>query len=130
MQTRLFGFGALIVAASVAVIGAQHSQVTHSTGTHSARSHQLTHQMCESHQSADGGAAGHHAEMAASLGLTGEQLSTIERISSEACAAAAKYHEQILAVLTPEQRAKMQEHHGTLDHADKAHAGARRHGGR
>jgi predicted transglutaminase-like cysteine proteinase len=127
MRPRFLGFAALIVAASVAVISAQHRQDTHSAGTHGTRSHQVLHDMCESHHAA--GASSHHAEMSAALGLSAEQLSTIERINSEACAAMAKYHEQILAVLTPEQRAKMQEHHGATDQAGKAHSGTRRHGG-
>ena len=128
MRPRFLGFGALIVAASVAVIGAQHGQDKHRAGTHGARSHQFPHDMCESHHAAS--TSSHHSEMSAALGLSPEQLSTIERISGEACAAMAKSHEQILAVLTPEQRAKMQEHHGATDHADKAHSGTRRHGGR
>ena len=53
MRTRLLGFGALLVAASVAVIGAQqHRQDSHSTGTHATRGHQFQHQMCESHHPA------------------------------------------------------------------------------
>jgi Spy/CpxP family protein refolding chaperone len=68
--------------------------------------------------------------MTATLGLTAEQTSTIERLSTEACALIAKYHEQIQAVLTPEQRAKMQEHHGATDHGGRTHATTRHHGGR
>jgi hypothetical protein len=128
MRLRFLGFGAVIVAATVGVIAAQHSQATHSTQGHESRSHQFPHEMCGSHQAA--GADSHHAEMSAALGLSAEQASAIERITSEACAAMAKYHEQIQAVLTPEQRAKMQEHHGASDHGDKAHSAPRRHGGK
>ena len=127
MRIRLLGFAVPIVAASVVVIGAQHLQDTHSTETHSG-THQFPHQMCESHDTTGAGGTHHHSELGASLGLTAEQLSTIDRISTEACAAMSKYHQQIIAVLTPEQRAMMQEHHVTTDHADKAHR-ARRHGG-
>jgi Spy/CpxP family protein refolding chaperone len=68
--------------------------------------------------------------MSAALGLSAEQASTIERISSEACAAMAKYHEQILAVLTPEQRARMHDHLGAIDHGIKADSATRRRGGK
>lgn len=54
-------------------------------------------------------------DLAAELKLTERQAAEIDRIASEACAAMAKYHEQILAMLTPEQRVKMQELHGGDD---------------
>lgn len=104
MRLRFLGFGALIVAGSFGVITAQHSPGTHSTRVHETRAHQYPHEMCGSHQAA--GTSSHQTEMSAALGLSAEQTSTIERISSEACAAMAKYHEQIQAVLTPEQRAR------------------------
>ena len=50
--------------------------------------------------------------LATALGLTKEQTKKIDQLASEACAAMMKYHEQILAVLTPEQQAKMKELHG------------------
>lgn len=132
MRLGFLGVGALIVAGSVGVITAHHSQRTHAPQTHEARTHeakahQMPHDMCGSHQA---GSGGHHAEMSAALGLSTEQASSIERISSEACAAMAKYHEQILAVLTPEQRAKVQEHHGAADRGGKAHSGTQPHGGK
>ena len=131
MRLRVLGLGALIVTGSAGVIAAQHGQRAHATQTHEARTHeakthQAPHEMCGSH-GAPG--TGHHAAMAADLGLTPEQTSTIERLSSEACALMAKYHEQIQAVLTPEQRAKMQEHHGTASHGGNTHAATRKHGG-
>src|SRR5688572_30023473 len=123
MRFRLVGLGAVILATSVGVITAQHGQRTHAPQTHEARTHQATahqtpHDMCGSHA----GGAGHHEEIAATLGLTPEQTATIERLSTEACAAMAKYHEQIQAVLTPEQRAKMQELHGSANLGAKTHA--------
>ena len=57
-------------------------------------------------------AKAHHAEIAAALGLTAEQMATVHRVSTEACAAMKKYHEQIMAVLTPEQRQKLRDLHG------------------
>ena len=53
--------------------------------------------------------------MAEELGLTAEQRATVERVTTEACAAIARYHEQILDVLTPEQREKLKELHGHDD---------------
>jgi Spy/CpxP family protein refolding chaperone len=128
MRLRFLSFGALIVAATVGVIAAQHSQDTRSTQGHETRTHQFPPEMCGSHQAT--GADSHHADMSAALGLSAEQASAIERITSEACAAMAKFHEQIQAVLTPEQRAKMQEHHGATDHGGKAHSATRPHGGK
>lgn len=131
MRPKILGLGALIVAGSAGVITAQHSQRTHATQTHEARTHEAKahpapHDMCGSHGAS---AAGHHSEMAATLGLTAEQTSAIERLTSEACALMAKYHEQIQAVLTPEQRVKMQEHHGATDHSGRTHAATRQNGG-
>ena len=127
MRLGFLRLGALIVAGSVGVIAAQHGQrEAHTAPTREVGTHQSPHRMCESHQ----GAGDHHEEMAATLGLSAEQTSTIERISSEACAAIATYHERIEAVLTPEQRATMQEHHGATDHSGKAHSSTRRHGGK
>jgi len=61
------------------------------------------------------------------LKLTTQQASDLERIGSEACAAMAKYHEQLLAVLSPEQRAKLQEVHsrgGSLNSRQRTAAAA------
>ena len=105
MKTSLFGFGALLAAAaSVAVINAQHTPPVH----------HATHQICASHTRASGEtAANDHASLlAAKLELTSEQRATVERVSADACAAMAKYHQQILDVLTPEQQAKLKELHG------------------
>jgi Spy/CpxP family protein refolding chaperone len=55
----------------------------------------------------------HHAQVATALGLTAEQLTTVDRLTTEACAAMKKYHEQIMAVLTPEQRQKLHDMHGS-----------------
>ena len=131
MRLCALALGALIVAGSAGVITAQHNQRTHATQTHEARTHgakahPASHNLCGLHAASG---AGHHAERTARLGLTAEQTSTIERLSSEACAVMAKYHEQIQAVLTPEQRAKMQQHHGATDHSGRTHAATRQHGG-
>ena len=104
MRTSLFGVGALLAAAaSVAVISAQHTPP----------GHHVPHQICAPHAaSGDAAATDHAALLAAKLELTSEQRATVERVSTEACAAMAKYHQQILDVLTPEQQAKLKGLHG------------------
>jgi Spy/CpxP family protein refolding chaperone len=49
--------------------------------------------------------------LAAKLELTPEQRATVERVTAEACAAMARYHQQILDVLTPDQQTKLKELH-------------------
>lgn len=114
MKTGLFAFSVAAVAMTAVVVGAQHHA---RPAAHSAGGHEFVQQLCESHEAA---AESHHAAMAATLSLSPEQLSEITRISTEACAVLTKYHEQILAVLTPEQRAKVEQLHGTAKrHDDK-----------
>ena len=91
----------------------------------------MPHQMCGPHASTSSSdAASDHASfLAAKLDLTAEQRATVERVSNEACAAMAKYHQQILDVLTPEQQAKLKELHDSAPSG--LHAWVRRlHGGR
>ena len=124
MRTGLFASAALgLAAASVVVISAQHhgdGQKAHAVTSHQMMSH------CGSDEEAT---RAHHAHFAAALGLTTDQTATIERVATEACAAMARYHEQILAVLTPEQRAKLQELHGARDGGGQPAAAVKRHGG-
>jgi Spy/CpxP family protein refolding chaperone len=122
MRTSQFGVAALLAAAaSVAVINAQHTPPVH----------HATHQVCAPHAPASGetAASDHASLLAAKLELTSEQRATVERVSSEACAAMAKYHQQILDVLTPEQQAKLRELHE--DGQSDLHAWFKKlHGGR
>lgn len=133
MSMRFLGLGITIVAAaSVVAVGAQHREAGHSAQV-AESSHQIPfHHLCASPPSASGdAAAGHHAsQLAAALGLSSEQLSTVERVTTEACAAMTKYHEQIMAVLTPEQRAKLHQLHGIGEPRNVPHAMPKRHGGR
>ena len=112
MRTALLGLGAAaVIGTSVAVI-AQHPPAVHSA-QHTSPSHAMVLHLCESAQGSSGDTAGRHTSMLAEkLGLTSEQRATVERVSTEACAAMARYHEQILAVLTPEQREKLNDLHG------------------
>ena len=104
MRTALLGLAAaVVIGGSVAVIGAQHTPAVH-TAQHPASSHATMLHSCESPQ--------HVSVIAEQLNLTTEQRATVDRVSTEACAAMARYHEQILAVLTPEQREKLKALHG------------------
>jgi len=102
MRTALLGLGAaLVIGGSVAAIS-QHAPAVHS-GQHASSSHAAMTQVCDSPQ--------HLSMMADKLELTTEQRTTVERVVTEACAAMAKYHEQIHAALTPEQREKLKALH-------------------
>ena len=135
--------GACVVAAtSFGVVAAQHTGQHQSPGHDSRTDHAIcgghhavtAEKVTQHHAVPATAAAQHHAAamqqhgaaaapashataLAAALKLTDKQSAEIDRLTTEACAAMAKYHEQILAVLTPEQRAKMMELHGG-GHAD------------
>src|SRR5688572_24769113 len=113
MRMALVGLGAAaVIGASVAVISGQHAPAVHSA-QHTSPPHAMVAHLCESTQASSGDTASRHTSMVAEkLGLTTEQRATVERVTTEACAAMAKYHEQILDVLTPEQREKLKELHG------------------
>ena len=123
MRTILVGVAVVLAAAaSGAVIGAQHTP---------AVDHQMPHQICSPHApgSSHTAVGDHASHLANKLELTPEQRASVERISTEACAAMAKYHQQILDVLTAEQAAKLKELHGG-GHGD-VHSWLRKlHGGR
>ena len=102
MRTALLGLGAaLVIGVSVAAIS-QHAPGVQS-GQHGSSSHAAMLHACDSPQ--------HVSAMAEKLDLTTDQRATVERVASEACAAMARYHEQITAVLTPEQREKLKALH-------------------
>jgi Spy/CpxP family protein refolding chaperone len=104
MRTLLIG-GALLVAAGAggAAIASQHTPSTHAR-----------QQLCEALHSSHGGqtsGSDHVAFLSEKLELSAAQRESVERVRDEACAAMAKYHEQILAVLTAEQRVRLEELH-------------------
>ena len=103
MRTALLGLAAAgLIGGSVAVINGQHAPAVHS-GQHISSPHAAMMQACDSPQ--------HVSAIADKLDLTSEQRTTVERVTTEACAAMARYHEQILAALTPEQREKLKAVH-------------------
>lgn len=131
MRTRFIGIGVAVVGlASVVVVGAQHRAApaaatpvastamalpcaNHQAPTHTSASMVDHAAMAQRH----GGAAhassapDHASAMTSALGLSSEQTAQVQAISTEMCAAIAKFHEQMMAVLTPEQRAKLHAMH-------------------
>jgi Spy/CpxP family protein refolding chaperone len=129
MRTSLFGMGLLGVILAGGALSAQHH------GTPSAQhkvssDHQFLLHLCAASDGPGGADAvsAHHAQVATALGLSVEQLTTVNRVTTEACAAMKKYHEQIMAVLTPEQRQKLHDMHGG-GHGEPARAALKGHGG-
>jgi Spy/CpxP family protein refolding chaperone len=109
-----------------AICGVHHAVAAQAATQHPAAPATATpHHATASAQQHAAAATQHHAAtaaasspvetLAAELKLTAQQAAEIDRLATEACAAMAKYHEQVLAVLTPEQRAKMQALHGGTD---------------
>ena len=143
MLNRILTGTFVVVTASFGVVAAQQHTAQHTSPPHDSRTdhaicgahHAVPTQTAMQHHAAPPATAAQHhatvaqqhvtsvtqtpsshaAAMAAELKLTDQQAAEIDRLTTEACAAMAKYHEQILAVLTPEQRAKMQALHGGTD---------------
>ena len=99
-----------------AICGAHHAAAAQTATQHhavpatTAAQHHAT--ASTQHHATTATQSSHAAAMPAELKLTEKQAAEINRLTTEACAAMAKYHEQIMAVLTPEQKAKMMELHG------------------
>ena len=115
MTTRLLGLGAILIGLA-AVVGVSAQQRQAAPATHVAgNAHQIPfHHLCGT-QGTDASADAsrkHAAAFASALNLTPEQLVVIERAAAEACSVMAKLHEEVIAVLTPEQRAKLHQMHG------------------
>ena len=113
MRTSLFGMALLGVLLAGGGIAAQHhgsASPQHKAST----DHQFLVHLCAASDGPAGAEAAnaHHAQVATALGLTADQLATVDRVTTEACASIKKYHEQIMAVLTPEQRQKLRDLHG------------------
>lgn len=111
MSIRLIALASLVAGASIVAVSA-HSYGGQSAAAAPTTDSAFASHMCGASDGQRGPASDHHAHLAAMLGLSGDQQANIERITNDACAAMAKYHEQILAELTPEQRAKVQALHG------------------
>jgi Spy/CpxP family protein refolding chaperone len=146
MRHRIIAGAFVAAAGSVAVVIAQHP-TAHQPAQHSSRPshavcgmhHATASDATQQHSSRLHAGSQHHAaapsshggDVIAALKLNQHQAAEIDRLATEACAAMSKYHEQIVAVLTPEQRAKMNEMHAQ-GHADSPLAAffKRLHGGK
>jgi hypothetical protein len=118
MRKALFVLGlATIAAMSIIVINAQQQDAVQSAAaTASDPDTMFIHAFCAHDMSgATAHTSAHHvpAEIAAALELTDAQQAELDRKAVDACAAIARMHEDMLTVLTPEQRAKMIEMHAT-----------------
>ena len=111
MRTSLFGMGLLGIVLAGGAISAQHHGTVSAQHKASTDQQFLLH-LCAASETGADTANAHHAQVATVLGLSAEQLATVDRLTTEACAAMKKYHEQIMAVLTPEQRQKLHDMHG------------------
>lgn len=111
MRTSLFGLALLGVVLAGGGIAAQHHGSTAAPHKASTDQQFLLH-LCAASETGAETANAHHAEVATALGLSAEQVATVDRLATEACTAIKKYHEQIMAVLTPEQRQKLRDLHG------------------
>lgn len=119
MTTRLLGLGAILIGlAAVVGVSAQHRQAAPATHV-ASNAHQIPFQHLCGTQGTDASAEAfrkHAAAFASALNLTPEQLVVVERAVAEACSVMAKLHEEVAAVLTPEQRAKLHQMHGAGGH--------------
>ena len=108
--------GAVVVTASISVMGAQHLERGATAGPgHEA---QFIHSFCSQGQPDHAGGARTHvpAHLATALALTDGQQADLNRMGADACAEIARIHERMMAVLTEEQRAKMRALHSGRGH--------------
>ena len=117
MATRFLTVGVIALSfAAAAVVGAQHSP-THARPA-ATDGHQIPfHHLCGATTApGENRAATHSAQLKAALSLSDAQAATVDRVTTEACEALKKFHEEIIAVLTPEQRARLHDLHGSGRH--------------
>jgi len=115
MRKALFLLGlATIAGMSIIVISAQPQDANPSAAIASDPNAMFVHAFCAQDHARTTEERTHHmpAEIAAALELTDAQQTELDRKAVEACATIARVHEDMLAVLTPEQRTKMEEMHG------------------
>ena len=109
--------GAVVVTASISVIGAQHLERGASAGPgHEA---QFIHSFCSQDTPGHAGAGARThvpAHLATALALTDAQQADLNRMGVDACTEIARIHERMMAVLTEEQRAKMHALHSGGGH--------------
>jgi Spy/CpxP family protein refolding chaperone len=115
MRNALIGLGLLVTAAGAVTISAQHTPRDHNAALDP--SHMMALHACApaQGQSAGDAVANHISALATKLELTPDQRANVTRLATDACASMAKYHEEILSTLTPEQRAKLKDLHHSDD---------------
>src|SRR5262245_64634343 len=123
-KSLLLIVAAIIATAGITAVVAQHQMAAGTAHDPSHHPMQMLQAMCGDAADHHGQAAGQHvpAELAKALDLTPAQLSSIEKKAGEACAVLRRTHEDIMNVLTPEQRTKLQEMHRGDDSATGLHA--------
>lgn len=116
MRRSLALVGILVIATgSLAVIYAQH--VAPAPAHHPM---QILHALCsDSGETAKAHVPAHFTRV---LELSSVQMGDIERIAGETCVVLRRSHDDIMHVLTPEQRAKVRELHGGNQEAGWLHA--------
>jgi Spy/CpxP family protein refolding chaperone len=107
MKKALYVLAAAVFVASTIAVAAAHTN----TGPGVPPEMQFMHAACAS-TGTDGQPQSHIAEQfAQTLELTPAQTTDIDRLASEGCATMMRTHQQILDLLTPEQRAKITQMH-------------------
>jgi Spy/CpxP family protein refolding chaperone len=107
LACRLYVLAAAVVAASTIVVVAAHG----SSNAGVPAELKLMHDGC-TQTGPDGQTQSHiPADLAQKLELTSQQSADIDRLAAEGCATILRTHQQILDLLTPEQRAKIQQMH-------------------
>jgi Spy/CpxP family protein refolding chaperone len=127
MQKALYVLAAAVIVASTIVVAAQHGSADAGVSPEL----QFIHHACGA-PSADGQTPSHiPADIAQALELTPDQTSQIDKLAADGCATIVRTHEQILNLLTPEQRAKvMQMHSDGSAHAYLMELFKKLHGGK
>lgn len=107
MKRALYVLAAAVIVASTIVVAAQHGSAD--VGVPSEL--KFMHTVCGS-SSADGQTPSHiPADIAQALELTPDQSSQIDKLAAEGCATIMRTHQQMLDLLTPEQREKIKQMH-------------------
>jgi hypothetical protein len=109
----LLGTVGVVAIGAASVVATQLPAGTSSTHQLAIEHLQSLHASCgDSGGAAGQGSASHVPDhMAKAIGLSTTQLTQIEQLATEACQQIRRTHEGIMAVLTPEQRAKVDEFH-------------------
>ena len=108
MKKALYVLAASVFAASTIVVVAAHA----SARAAEPSDLKFMHDACAT-TGPDGQPQSHiPADLAQKLELTTAQSADIDRLAAEGCATILRTHQQIFNVLTPEQRAKIEQMHG------------------